>query len=64
MPKKPAKMGRPKLADSEKRELLIRVLVNEGEYEELQAEAKAVGVGVSTSVRLAALERARARRAK
>jgi hypothetical protein len=57
-----AKMGRPLMAPSERRDILIRVLVNEAEHDELAADAKTTGVSLSTAVRLSALATARARR--
>jgi hypothetical protein len=65
MPTKPAKgkpkarMGRPPVADADRRDTLIRVLVTESEHEELQTVANAAGLGVSTWLRSVALERAR-----
>jgi hypothetical protein len=61
MPAKKAK-GRPALPPAERRDILIRVLVNKREYEELQDEAETVGTSLSTSMRLAALAAVRARR--
>lgn len=53
------RIGRPPLPDAERRETLVRVLVTESEYEELQRAAAAAGASVSGWLRLLALERAR-----
>jgi hypothetical protein len=53
------RMGRPPVADADRRETLLRVLTTKSEYEELQRAASAAGLSVSTWVRSAALERAR-----
>jgi len=55
-------LGRPKLADADKRATLVRVLTTEAEHTELQRAAQTAGASVSTWVRLAALEKARASR--
>ncbi len=54
------RMGRPPVADADRRETLLRVLTTKGEHEELQRAASAAGLSVSTWVRSVALERARA----
>ena len=59
-PKKP-RMGRPPIADADRRETIVRVLTTESEHAELQRAADAASMSVSTWVRSVALERARAR---
>lgn len=54
-----SKMGRPRMADSERRDVLVKVLTSEAEFKELEHAADAMGLGVSTWVRAVALERAR-----
>jgi hypothetical protein len=54
------RLGRPPVADADRRETLLRVLTTKGEHEELQRAAEAAGLSVSTWVRSVALERARA----
>jgi hypothetical protein len=56
--------GRPFLADEDRRDHLIRVLVNETENGELAEAANYVGLPMSTWVRSVALERARALKAE
>lgn len=53
------KMGRPKKADSDRRDVLIKVLTTESEFLDLEQAAQKAGAGVSTWVRMVALERAR-----
>jgi hypothetical protein len=53
------RMGRPPVADADRRDTLVRVLVTEAEHEELRLAADAAGLGVSTWMRSVALERAR-----
>ena len=53
------KMGRPKKADSDRRDVLVKVLTTETEFRELEQAAQTAGAGVSTWVRMVALERAR-----
>ena len=53
-------MGRPPVADADRRETVIRVLVTEDEHSELQRFATAAGMRLGTWVRAIALERARA----
>lgn len=53
------KMGRPKLADSARRDILVKVLTTEAEFKELEQAAQSAGAGVSTWMRMAALEKAR-----
>lgn len=56
--KKP-RMGRPPVADEDRRATLIKVLTTEAEHEELQQAADTAGLPVSTWVRTVALEKAR-----
>ena len=58
--RKKDKGGRPPVSDAERRDTLVRVLVNETEWEELQHAAGHASLPVSTWVRFVALERARA----
>lgn len=58
-PKKRQPGGRPKVADADRRDTLVRVLTTAAEHEELQAAAAYVGMSVSTWLRFIALERAR-----
>jgi hypothetical protein len=58
--KKRQKGGRPPVSDADRREILVRVLVNAAEQEELQGAAASASMPVSTWVRWVALERARA----
>lgn len=51
--------GRPKLADADRRDTVVRVLVNEAEHAELQRAAESASMSVSTWVRVTALEKAR-----
>lgn len=53
------RMGRPPVADADRRETLVRVLTTEGEHEELQRAADAAGLSVSSWMRSVALEKAR-----
>ena len=55
-------MGRPPVADEDRRSTLVRVLTTEGEHEELRRAAEATGLSVSAWVRVVALEKARAAR--
>ena len=54
-----SKMGRPKKADSDRRDVLVKVLTTESEFRDLEQAAQKAGAGVSTWVRMVALERAR-----
>jgi hypothetical protein len=56
------RMGRPPVADADRRDTLVRVLVNEGEHVELQQAAERASMSLSTWLRVIALERARAQR--
>jgi hypothetical protein len=47
-------VGRPKKADAEKRDTLIKVLVTVDEHRRFQAAADQMGVSLSTWVRLTA----------
>jgi hypothetical protein len=53
------KGGRPPVSDAERRDTLLRVLVNEGEWDELHLAAGHASLPVSSWVRVVALERAR-----
>lgn len=55
-----SRMGRPPVADADRRDTLVRVLTTKAEHEELQRAADAAGASVSTWVRMVALEKARA----
>ena len=57
---RPPRIGRPPVADADRRETLVRVLTTEAEHGELQQAAASVSMSVSTWVRSVALERARA----
>ena len=57
--RKKGKGGRPPVSDAERRDILIRVLVNETEQAELQHAAAVASMPISTWVRSVALERAR-----
>ena len=61
---RPPRIGRPPVADADRRETLVRVLTTEAEHGELQQAAASVSMSVSTWVRSVALERARARAAE
>ena len=52
-------MGRPPVADADRRDTLVRVLTTKSEHEELQRAADAASMSVSTWMRSVALERAR-----
>ncbi len=52
------RQGRPKMADSDRRDILVKVLTTEGEFNVLECAAKKAGAGVSTWMRMAALEKA------
>lgn len=52
-------IGRPRVADADRRDTLVRVLVTETEHGELQQAAADSAMSVSTWVRSVALERAR-----
>lgn len=54
MTRKPKAVGRPKKADAEKRDTLIRVLVTTDEHTRFQAAADQMGVSLSTWMRLTA----------
>ena len=58
-PKKKAPLGRPPVADADRRATLVRVLTTKAEHEELQRAAEAASMSVSTWVRSVALEKAR-----
>lgn len=58
-PTKTPRMGRPPVADEDRRTTHIKVLLTEAEREALEQAAKPSGQGVSTWVRTVALERAR-----
>jgi hypothetical protein len=60
----PDKGGRPPVPDAERRDIMIRVLVNEGEQGELQRAAASESLPVSTWLRHIALEYAKALAAK
>lgn len=55
-------MGRPPIANADRRSTLVRVLTTESEHEELRRAAEAASMSVSTWVRATALEKARAGR--
>ena len=55
------RIGRPPVADEDRRSTLVRVLTTEAEHGELQRAAEGASMSVSTWVRSAALEKARAR---
>lgn len=56
--------GRPTVLDAERRDILVRVLVNEVEKEELQRAAARASLPISTWLRFVGLERARAEAAE
>jgi len=58
-PKKRQRAGRPKIANADRRDALVRVLTTAAEHEELQRAASIASMSVSTWVRSVALERAR-----
>ena len=58
-PTKTPRMGRPPVADEDRRTTHIKILLTEAEREALEQAAKPSGQGVSTWVRTLALERAR-----
>jgi hypothetical protein len=62
--RKKGKGGRPTVTDAERRDILVRVLVNEGEQEELQRAAAHASLPISTWLRFVGLERARAEAAE
>ena len=53
------RIGRPPVADSDRRANVLRVLATDGERAELQRAAEGASMSVSTWVRAAALEKAR-----
>jgi mobilization protein NikA len=57
--KKKARIGRPPVADEDRRATMVRVLTTENEHAELQRAAEAASMSVSTWIRSAALEKAR-----
>lgn len=57
---RPPRIGRPPVADADRRETLVRVLTTEAEHGELQRAAADASMSVSTWVRAVSLERARA----
>ena len=54
-----ARIGRPPIAEEDRRSTLVRVLTTEAEHQELQEAAAESSMSVSTWVRVAALEKAR-----
>ena len=58
-PREKPKIGRPPVAEENRRATLVRVLTTEAQHEELQRAAAAGSMSVSTWVRAAALEKAR-----
>ena len=56
--KKP-RVGRPRVADEDRRDTMVRVLTTSAEHAELQRAADTASMSVSTFVRAAALEKAR-----
>ena len=58
-PKKKPRIGRPPVADEDRRATLVRVLTTAGEHGELQRAAQGASMSVSTWVRAVALEKAR-----
>jgi hypothetical protein len=60
-PKKaPPRIGRPPVADADRRDTSMHVLMTEAEQKELQRAAADASMSASTWVRVVALERARA----
>lgn len=57
--RKKDKGGRPTVSDAERRDTLVRVLVNVVEWKELQHAAASTSLPVSSWMRVVALERAR-----
>lgn len=53
------RIGRPPVADADRRDTLVRVLTTEEEHGELQRAAEAASMSVSTWIRAVALEKAR-----
>jgi hypothetical protein len=47
------------MADSDRRDILVKVLTTEGEFKALECAAKKAGAAVSTWMRMAALEKAK-----
>lgn len=60
-PAEKPRMGRPPVADEDRRSTHIKVLTTEVERAELEQAAETAGMGVSTWVRVVALEKARRR---
>lgn len=58
-PPDPPKMGRPPVAESDRRTKIIKVLATEAELAELQQAASMASMTVSTWMRAVALEKAR-----
>jgi len=58
-PPDPPKMGRPPVAESDRRTKIIKVLTTEAELAELQQAASVASMTVSTWMRAVALEKAR-----
>ena len=58
-PKKGKRIGRPPVADADKRATIVRVLTTKAEHGELQQAADDAAMSVSTWLRSVALERAR-----
>ena len=54
------RIGRPPVADADRRDTLVRVLTTADEHAELQQAAADASMSVSTWVRVAALDKARA----
>jgi hypothetical protein len=57
--KEKPRIGRPPVAEADRRATLVRVLTTQAEHAELQEAAEAASMSVSTWVRAAALEKAR-----
>lgn len=53
------RMGRPPVAQEDRRKVPMHVLTTQAERNELEAAAATAGMGVSTWVRVVALEKAR-----
>lgn len=58
-PPEKAPLGRPALAEEDRRTTLVRVLTTQAEHQELRQAADDASMSVSTWVRAAALEKAR-----
>lgn len=57
--RKKGKGGRPSVPDAERRDILVRVLVNKVEQVELQRAAAITSLPISSWMRVVSLERAR-----